>query len=290
MVEPVDLTQARRVHRQRLRDESTHVVKVLPDNDDELSRAVSELEEVRLLIAGEELDEVGEGLPLDAATGGRCRPPGRLRGRLGTPGGQGSAGGAGRHLCPRPPALRKHRPHGSEPYRDGRRRARWPLGALGGRRLRRGPQYWDWPGRGRQAPCGITSAASMGSTMSTPSTPVSLAPAALQADGVELTLEEHAPSVRVTERILTTWHGNSPLERYMYGGWFGVGALPARVPGERQCCCKLHEQLPIVAERLERSVREASWNSDSWPGPLRQLRRRGTATLDAPREVHHGAH
>ena len=60
MVEPVDLTQARRVRRQRFRDESTHVVKVLPDTDGELSRALSELEEIRLLIAGEEVDEVGE--------------------------------------------------------------------------------------------------------------------------------------------------------------------------------------------------------------------------------------
>lgn len=129
MIEPVDLTQDRRVHRQRLR-ESKHVTKVLPDTDGELSRALSDLEEGRLLIAGEELDEVGEG------------------------------------------------PSSMQPLAD----------AVG--RLASYVAAWE-----RQKP--KVQPVAPGGTFE-------LVPPAL-----------HAAYVRVTERILATWHGDSPLARYM---------------------------------------------------------------------------
>lgn len=216
MVEPVDLTQARRVHRQRLRDESTHVTKVLPDTDGELSRALCELEEVRLLLAGEELDEVG-------ASPSSMQPLADAVGRLAS------------YV-----AAWERQEAKVQPLAPGGAFELVPLlfVSIGRMDLNRiemavagldGPsERWavdDFAG-GLDAGVRLVEAAKrLVALLRLPwdddvdTLHARLAGASGAPGGrVELTVEEHAAYVRVTERILATWHGNSPLERYMYRG------------------------------------------------------------------------
>ncbi len=215
MVEPVDLAQARRVHRQRLRDESTHVVRVLPDTDGELSRVLSELEEVYLLLADEEQDEVDGGpSPM--------RPLADAIGRLAS------------YV-----AAWERQEAKVQPVAPGGTYELVPLGfvSLGRMDLNRiemavsglgGPSArWavvDFAGGPDAGTRLVEAAERLVALLRLPwdddvdTLHARLAGASGPGGRVVLSAEEHAAYERVTERILASWHGNSPFDRFVYRG------------------------------------------------------------------------
>ena len=192
------------------------MVKVLPDTDGELSQVLSELEEVRLLLAGEELDEVGEGpsvmQPLADAVG-------RLASYVAAwerqePKVQPLAPGGTFELVPllfvSIGRMDLNRIEMAVAGLDGPSE-RWAVDDFGG-----------GPAAGARL---IGAAKRLVALLRLPwdddvdTLHARLAESSGGSGGrVVLTPEEHAAYVRVTERILASWHGNSPLERYMYRG------------------------------------------------------------------------
>lgn len=224
-MEPTDLAAHRAKHRQQLREESSHVTVVLP-LDGSLPASLGQLEELLLLV--DFLDGDGKPLPAPLAEREAADAVGRLVSYLASfdrtveedrpivqpvaPDGRSELvplcfAPLGREDCARilaaVRALAATRTAGSHPGVD--------------------EALSDYARSPQAAERLVATAERMGALLELPwDDDVDVLASRLyprfEVARVVLTPEEYAAYLRVTERILATWHAGDPLERFLYRG------------------------------------------------------------------------
>lgn len=226
-------TPDRDAHRQALRDQADHLLVVLPYDDGDVGHVLGQLEELLLAVGDTDLD----GQPLPAPFAGReaCDAVGRLASYVAAMQGDDPPtqplGADGRHeLVPLLFVIlgRQDRAH--------------ILGAVtqlaAATSTGRGQLYelLDWSGDDQaHAVAVVATAQRLAALLETPSDDdtdvlnARLGRLCLNGptERIVLNAGELAAYERVTDRILATWHGNDPLERFVYRGGLSPGEPPA---------------------------------------------------------------
>ena len=228
-MEPIDLAARRSQHRQQLRDESTHVLVVLPSTDGELARSLGDLEEVLLLV---DLAQVDDDKPLPVAVAEReaADAVGRLSSYVAT------IDKGGEEV----PAVQPIAPDGRYELvplyfvrlgRDDRARITGAVRELAATRTAAShpavdEALGDYAGGPQSAERLVTAVERLAALLQLVwdddvddlAVRLDIGVPAAEPRRVVLTDQEYTAYLRVTERILASWHAGDPLERFLYRG------------------------------------------------------------------------
>ena len=227
-MEPIDLAARRSQHRQQLRDESSHVLVVLPSTDGELARSLADLEEVLLLIDLAQVDE-DKPLPVPLAEREAADAVGRLASNVAT------FDRASEETAAQPIA-----PDGRYELvplyfvrlgRDDRARIIGAVRELAATRTAAShpavdEALGDHTGDPQSAERLVAAVERIAALLQLTwdddvddlAARLDIGVSADEPRRVVLTSQEYNAYVRVTERILASWHAGDPLERFLYRG------------------------------------------------------------------------
>lgn len=227
-MEPIDLAAKRSERRQQLRDESSHVLVVLPSGDGELTRALGDLEEVMLLVDLVQGDE-DKPLPAPLAEREAADAVGRLASYVAT-----------FDKAAEEPAVQPIAPDGRYELvplcvvrlgRDDRVRIIGAVRELAATRTAAShpavdEALSDYAGDPQAAERLVATAQRVAALLELVwdddvddlAARLDVGVLAAEPQRVVLTGQEYTAYLRVSERILASWHAGDPLGRFLYRG------------------------------------------------------------------------